>query len=35
VHRIVEDERLGARLAPAGGDSADERDPLVRLIQTR
>ena len=35
VHRVVQDERLRARPPPAGGDPADERDPLVRLVQPR
>ena len=35
VHRVVQDQRLRARPAPAGGDPAHERDPFVRLVQAR
>jgi hypothetical protein len=33
VHRAVQDERLRAGLPRASGDPADERDPLVLLVQ--
>jgi hypothetical protein len=35
MHRVVHDQRLRARPAPASGDPAYERDPLVRLVQAR
>jgi hypothetical protein len=35
VHCVVEDQRLRAGPASAGGDPADERDPFVRLVQAR
>jgi hypothetical protein len=35
VHGVVKDERLRAGPPPTGGDPADERDPLARLVQPR
>jgi hypothetical protein len=35
VHGVVKDERLRAGRPPTGGDPADERDPLARLVQPR
>ena len=35
VHCVVQDQRLRAWPAPAGGDPAYERDPFVRLVQAR